>query len=213
MHIFAQAAVAQEKAHVRRGDGRVGVVRAAPAEDLVHAFGKGGLETKAGQQDRKVVVVDEFGVQESRGLLAEEIFYAGGVLLDLAREFVVGVEVGEGVVLRLADEFHATRVGKGFQAVHGLGHVLLEKVERRARYGEGYLEGALVPPDEFEQEGAQRQVACAGVMLHAVTVLVVVLVDVVFPEVEDRVSAELIRFVQCQAKVYRRHVSLPVTAS
>ena len=71
----------------------------------------------------------------------------------------------------------------------------------------------LLTPDEFEQEVAQRQVACAGMLHHAVAVLVVVLVDVVFPEVEDRVSAEQIRFMQCQAKVYRRHVSLPVTAS
>src|SRR5436853_168563 len=74
-------------------------VGAAIAEDVVCAFGEDGVVAHVADEMGQVVVVDQFGVAEDAGFLAEHFFDQLVMQLDLLAEFLARVEEGERVIV------------------------------------------------------------------------------------------------------------------
>ena len=144
------------------------------------------------------VVVDELGVAEEGGCLAEEVLDLPGVHVNLAVELVAGVDEGEGVVVGLADELAAAGVGELFEEVDDIGAPGLELVEADAGDGVGDAEVALVAFDEVEDEGGRGAVALVGDLVGDGLVFEVVEVEGV--GVEDGVASEAVGLVDLEVE-------------
>ena len=88
----------------------------------------------------QLVAVDQFGVSEDGGGLADEVLYEFGVQVDLVFKLVAAVEKGEAVVVGLAEELDAPGLGQRLQHVDDFGAVLLELLDDGAGYGDGESE-------------------------------------------------------------------------
>ena len=126
---------------------------------MAGAFGKHRLEPQAIDHFADGVGVDELGVAERGGRDAEQVLDGLLVLEHLVGELGLGGEGGQGMVISLAEEFHAARGGQGPEGVDYLGGEALELLQGGTGDGEGHLELSLPRLDLLEELGVHRQIA------------------------------------------------------
>lgn len=148
-------------------------------------------QTHLGQVGRKLVAVDQLGVAEDPGCLAEEVLDLPGVHLHLLLELLLAVEERERVAIGFADELAAPCVGERLEEVDHVRAPGLHLVEHHARDGVADLEVALVPPDQVEHQCRRGAIALVCDLPADLRVLRVVEVEGV--GVEDGIALEAVR--------------------
>lgn len=107
--VVAEAVVFQEEFDVFRAGWAVDVVRAAPLQDRVPALCDDAFETVFVCPMREVVIIAKFGVAEDFWRDAESVFNLLHMHVDLALKLVATIEEGQGMVVRLCNNFCAPR--------------------------------------------------------------------------------------------------------
>ena len=204
--VVAQLAVLQQQLELGSRSTAVQEVGRAPAQHVLGIGGDGGFEAHGIDHRGHVVVINQLGVAEHLGLLAEELVDLGIVSLDLGHKLVGVVERRQAVGIGLAQELDAAGSGQFLHRVDELGYILFQLLQRGAADGEGHFELLAVFLDHVEQHlvGGQIRPLCDA--RDDVIVGKVIIVVVVVADVEETVMFQAERLMNLEIKTNRFHI-------
>jgi hypothetical protein len=184
--------------------GFIDVIRAPETEYVVGAFTENGVEfARRLDEFRQLIVIYQFGVSKYARCLAEEPFHSATVFVHLLDELAPRIYKTEAVIIRLGEELHAARLGKGVKSAEYFGTVLFELFEQRAGYAVRDFESALVFAYQLENHSVCGQVTFVGDLAADGGVFVVI--EIIAALVEDGVVPKSKRLVYLKVKNYRSH--------
>jgi hypothetical protein len=163
-------------------------IRRTSHEDIVGPFTDDAFEAELRNQVRKIVIIDEFGISEHFGFLAEVFFNECSLQSDLFGEFFAAVEERKGMIIGFREKFDAAGVGEFLEGIEDLGIIAFELVHDDAGKGIGTAELSFEGLDEFENHVVCGQIALIGNFSKDFGVFVFVEVGCI--GIEDAVSSE-----------------------
>ena len=194
-YVVREFVVAQQHAQTVVNGIGIDVIGRFPSQNMLGALGQYGLEPQLRHHRADLVGVDELGVAERGGFLAELLLNHGGVQFHLLHEILLRRERSERVRIGLGQKLHASRLGQSAERVEHLGSVGAELLHGRARYRERAAERPLVLLDELQQERIHRQITLARHLLHDRAIGEIVQIVVILADVEESVNLQTPRLV------------------
>lgn len=171
---------------------------------MIRALGQTGLIPHIFHFAGHIIAVDELGIAEHAGGLAEQLFNALAVAKRLFPEFIARKQKGQAVAIGFIQKFHTAGAPQRLEAFQHFGGVFFKLVQSRAGQGEADLELALVFADEVEQHVVHGQIALARHLEQNIAVGVFVLVKGVRADVEKGVVTQPVGLMDLKNKSRRR---------
>jgi hypothetical protein len=182
-------------------------VRRSSLEDMIGAFADNALEAELRDQVGEIVVVNQFGVAEDLGFLAEVFFDESALEVDLFGELFSAIEERKGMIIGFGEEFDAPCVGKSLEGVEDLWIILLELLDDDAGERIRTAEMAVVLFDQVEHDLIGRKITFVRDFPKNLGIFIFIEVNGV--GIEDTVSSKSIRLMDLKIKAYRSHNVLP----
>ena len=181
-------------------------MRALPSQDVLGPLGQHTVEPHGSHDIPDVIRINQRGVTEHLGLLAEQ-------LLDLPRhphrllpEAVLVGQRGKAMGIRLGQELHTPSLVQFLQKLDDRRGVVLQQLNRASGNGERHLEESGVVLGHLEQGLQGRNVGLLRRRGDALLVLVVVVVVMVRTDVKEAVTFQMYILMNLKIKANRFHV-------